>query len=138
VNNAGGIEEAAPAALPLAYAGAAYADPVVMLYRIARICWLFPLAIGVASLAPYVLTRRQGWVIVGLYTLLVGGIALGVGVVCLLVFTTLLRRCAPDVREAWSLKSNRLFVRLLMNVPIAIACAAAGVALVAEFEGGGS
>ena len=129
MNNAGGVKDAAPTSLPLAYAGPAYADPVVILYRIARICWLFPLAIGVASLALYVLTRRQGWAVVGLYTLLIGGIALGVGVVCLLVFSTLLKRCAPDVREAWSRKANRLFVLLLLNVPIAIACAAAGLAI---------
>jgi hypothetical protein len=117
----------------LAYALPAHAKPRVVLYRIAQVCWGLPLAVGVATLALYAVTSASSLTGVGLLTLSGGAVLLGIGVVCLIVFLALLRRCAPDVRSRWTRRGFILLGLLVLNIPVAMGCAAVGIWLMNRF-----
>jgi hypothetical protein len=118
--------------MQLAYAAPTHARPLVILYRIAQFCWAVPLVVGVACLALYAITRFSAIPAIGFLAFLAGGALFGIGLICLVVFWCLLGRCANDVRQSWSNRSKRLLGLLLLNIPIAMGCAVAGLWLMSR------
>ena len=123
----------APPLPPLAYASPDYAAPPIVLYRIGLLCWAVPLVVGVGLLALYALTFARQLPGLGLLTMLAGAVLWFVGLACLFTFKHLLQRCAPDVRAAWLRRARPIILLLVLNMPVAIACAFAGMYLASHF-----
>jgi hypothetical protein len=118
---------------PLAYAAPTHARPRVALYRIAQACWILPLVVGVGSLMLFAVTRARAATVIGFFTVVGGAALFGVGVICLIVFWCLLRRCADDERRAWSRRASILLGLLVLNFPIAAGCAGSAIWLMSRF-----
>jgi len=114
---------------PLAYAEPTHATPRVPLFRVAQVCWAAPLAIGLFVTLLFLLTRENALALIGFFTLVAGVGLFGIGLVCLVVFWCLLRNCSDDDRQKWSRRSWQLFGLMLLNFPIAFACAWLGAKL---------
>lgn len=124
------IEEAR---VSLTYAAPQHALPRVALYRVAQFCWIAPLVFGVGCLGLYAVTSNQTVAILGFFTMLIGAGLFGIGMICLIVFWALLLRCAVDVSRRWSKRSAVLLGLLILNFPIAFACAWTGSWLMTRF-----
>jgi hypothetical protein len=120
---------AAAAAAPLAYAVPEHVRPRVALYRVAQVCWLVPLGIGLFVTLLFVLTRAEFFALFGFLTLFGGAALFGIGAICLVVFWSLLRNCSTDDRRLWSKRAWILFGLMLLNFPIAFGCAWIGATL---------
>ena len=107
----------ATVAAPLAYAVPEHPRPRVALYRVAQLCWVVPLTIGVLVTLLFVLTRAEFFAL------------FGIGAICLVMFWALLRNCSTDDRRLWSKRAWILFGLMLLNFPIALGCAWLGAML---------
>jgi hypothetical protein len=127
------VSDAAGHAAPLGYAGPETNRLNVGLYRIALLCWLVPLVVGVATLALYAWTFWEWLPEFGWLTLGGGTILLVAGLICISVFRMGVRRCDPNIRDAWLSRANRATTLLNSNVLVALGCAFAGLALMEYF-----
>ena len=119
----------ATVAAPLAYAVPEHPRPRVALYRVAQLCWVVPLTIGVLVTLLFVLTRAEFFALFGFVTLFGGAALFGIGAICLVMFRALLRNCSTDDRRLWSKRAWILFGLMLLNFPIALGCAWLGAML---------
>lgn len=117
----------------LSYASRIHARPQVALYRIAMACAVVPQAVGLSTLALYAYGRWDALPLVGLLTLGVGLVLLVVGVVCLLTFQYGLHRCDPAVAAEWRRPAKWTGGLLLLGLPVAFLCAAAGIYLMSQY-----
>jgi hypothetical protein len=87
------------------------------------------LVIGTSVLALFAATHLQVLPLLGVFVLLAGGALLVVGLLCLYVFARLVREFPVQDAAGAPLPIRQLVVRLLLNIPIAIACIAGGAVL---------
>jgi hypothetical protein len=115
------------AVLDYAHAGEFRAHPALL--TLSRIAGIAPLTLGVGELLLFVLTGSPAFALAGFYTLILGGVVVVCGLVFVLIYLRQAKRANLDRTE--SLRRGRIaLLILILNFPVAFACAAIGIALI--------
>ena len=115
---------------PLAYDIPRPPQPTEWLHRIAQLCGVLPLACGAFVFLTFLATRNPFFVLVGMWTILVGLCAAFVGVVCACIYLFQARQGGSDSHPGALRAGLRDVAIIALNFPVALAMALIGALLV--------
>src|SRR5688572_4088789 len=92
--------------------------PALVLQRIALVCGILPMCVGVGCLILYAATSNDDFIVGGLITLVGGSICFAVGAICISIYQFQALRSAPEDKPLARRRYRIALIILVANFPL--------------------